>query len=333
MSYYLIYLLVIFINLLFFLGFDKISKYFFFDKPDGLLKKHVRPVSLSGGLIFLINLLTIVVLLKLFDLDNIIFKDIYLYNFLFLSILFYSIGLFDDLKNLKPNLKLFLICFSVFITIFFFPNFKIELIKLSFLEKNYFFSDYSTIFLIFSFALLVNTLNMFDGINLQLILYTSIIFVFFIIKGIFSEFFSLLLIPLILLMILNYKNKIFLGDGGSFLISSILGFTFIHQYENFKNPILGDEVFIILLVPGLDMLRLFFLRIKNKKNPFSGDLNHLHHITFNHTKNIVFTNMIIISLCVIPLIMLLLSIKTYYILIIILFIYSIIVSYFSKKTC
>ena len=34
---------------------------------------------------------------------------------------------------------------------------------------------------------------------------------------------------------------------------------------------------LIFLIPGLDMLRLFILRISNKKSPFAGDTNHFHH--------------------------------------------------------
>ena len=33
-----------------------------------------------------------------------------------------------------------------------------------------------------------------------------------------------------------------------------------------------------MCLPGIDMFRLFLVRIKNRKNPFKGDLNHFHHI-------------------------------------------------------
>ena len=65
--------------------------------------------------------------------------------------------------------------------------------------------------------------------------------------------------------ILNYKNKIFLGDSGSYLLSSIIGCTFIYQYNYFDNYLYGDEIFIILLIPSIDMLRLFVVRSLNKK--------------------------------------------------------------------
>ena len=39
-----------------------------------------------------------------------------------------------------------------------------------------------------------------------------------------------------------------------------------------------ESIFIALMLPGLDMLRVFSVRIYNKKNPFLGDRNHLHHL-------------------------------------------------------
>ena len=39
------------------------------------------------------------------------------------------------------------------------------------------------------------------------------------------------------------------------------------------------------MIPGIDMLRLFIFRIKNKKNPFSGDNNHIHHLLLKFHKN------------------------------------------------
>ena len=31
-------------------------------------------------------------------------------------------------------------------------------------------------------------------------------------------------------------------------------------------------------LPGVDMFRLFLLRLKKKRNPFSPDRNHIHHL-------------------------------------------------------
>ena len=295
------------------INFKRIEKkIFIFDRPDKKLKKHRRPVSLLGGSIILINLYLIIFSLKLLNLENSIFDENFTYIIILLSMLFYIVGLIDDIKNLDHNKKLLFLVLSVTFVIYLFPEIKLEFIKISFLQKNYFF-HFSFFFMILSFALLANAMNMFDGINLQLILYTSFVFMIFVIKGFLPIFFILLLICFIFLGILNYRNQIFLGDSGAYLISAILGITFIYQYKNFTNFLLGDEVFIILIIPALDMLRLFIIRLIKKKHPFKGDLNHLHHIVFKLTKNSNLTIAISLLLCIFPTFLLLLNIKTYYI--------------------
>ena len=55
-----VFFLILFIflfNLILYLKFNNISQNFiFFDKPDGKLKRHSKPISLIGGLIILVNL-------------------------------------------------------------------------------------------------------------------------------------------------------------------------------------------------------------------------------------------------------------------------------------
>ena len=40
----------------------------------------------------------------------------------------------------------------------------------------------------------------------------------------------------------------------------------------------SDQIFILKMVPGIDMFRLFMFRILKKKNPFRPDNLHIHHI-------------------------------------------------------
>ena len=68
-----------------------------------------------------------------------------------------------------------------------------------------------------------------------------------------------------------------MGDNGSLLLSFILGFILIKFY-NQKIIIYADQIFLLMSLPGIDLIRLFFIRIFNRKNPFAGDLNHFHHI-------------------------------------------------------
>jgi len=332
MDILILFIVSLFLNLLFLLKFQKITGIFkIIDKPDGNLKRHKQPVSLLGGFIILINLYLIVFLIQFFDLEYLVFKENFLYIIIILCSVLFLIGLIDDLKNLNPNIKLFLIILSISFIIFIFPDLNLKLIKISFLEKNFYFNNFSYIFIIFSYALLLNALNMFDGINLQLILFSFFIFCVFIFKGFVPIFFILLLIPMIILAILNYKNKIFLGDSGSYILGGIIGTTFIYQYKNYENFIYGDEVFLILLIPAIDMLRLFVLRLLNKKNPFKGDLNHLHHLLQNLINNQNKTVLLTLSLCILPTIFLMLNINTIFTLTINLIIYLSLITYLGSK--
>ena len=210
-------------------------------------------------------------------------------------------------------------------------NLVIKQLTFSFIEKPIYLNNFSHLFTILCILLFVNAINMFDGINLQLICFTLFIFVIFILKSFLPIFFILLSINLIFLGLLNYQNKVFIGDGGCYLISSIIGLTFIYQYKNFDNYFFGDEVFVILIIPSIDMLRLFILRIINKKHPFKGDLNHLHHMVNKFTENKNLTVLITIILSLIPTMILLLNFKTYIILVISLTIYSILILYLRQK--
>tara|TARA_A100001011_G_C14227053_1_gene807090 strand:+ start:411 stop:1412 length:1002 start_codon:yes stop_codon:yes gene_type:complete len=325
-------ILIFFLNLIIFFKFQKFSSFFIvLDKPDKKLKKHKNPVSLIGGFIILINLYLIIFFVKLFNLDNIIFEGNFSNIILILGSIFFIIGFLDDLKNLSPNIKLILIIISIFFVTFFFPEIKLENIKISFLKNHYSFGNFSFIFILLSFALLANALNMFDGINLQLICFTLFIFVIFILKGFLPIFFILLSISLIFLGLLNYQNKVFIGDGGCYLISSIIGSTFIYQYKTFDNFLFGDQIFIILLIPSIDMFRLFIVRIIKKKHPFKGDLNHLHHIIDGFIKNKNLTILITLSLCIFPTFLMFLKLETYIILFVSSIIYFTIISFLRIK--
>ena len=140
MEFFFLTLFIFLFNLIIFLKFKIISKNFIFiDKPDGKLKKHSKPASLIGGLIILINLYLITFFLKLLNLSNSIFDDNFVYMLISLGTLFYIIGLIDDLKNLKPNKKLLFLVISIILVIFLFPEIKLEHVKISFLNQNYFF--------------------------------------------------------------------------------------------------------------------------------------------------------------------------------------------------
>ncbi len=91
---------------------------------------------------------------------------------------------------------------------------------------------------------------------------------------------------LIAFLIFNHSPaKIFMGDSGSLmvgLINSIMVIKFISvaDSQDVAVPIQSAVAvgFAILIVPLLDTLRVFSVRIFNGQSPFTPDRNHVHHL-------------------------------------------------------
>ena len=91
---------------------------------------------------------------------------------------------------------------------------------------------------------------------------------------------------LLAFLIFNFQPaKIFMGDTGSLLIgavNAILVLKFIDPGDGLEsvNPITSSPAigFTILMIPLLDTLRVFAIRIFKRRSPFSPDRNHIHHL-------------------------------------------------------
>ena len=67
-----------------------------------------------------------------------------------------------------------------------------------------------------------------------------------------------------------------MGDSGTLFLGSIISLIVVVNYTKF-NLLEVDEIFLLMFLPGVDMLRLFIQRVISKRNPFLGDREHLHH--------------------------------------------------------
>ena len=110
-----------------------------------------------------------------------------------------------------------------------------------------------------------------------------------------------------------------MGDNGTILLGFLISYFTIKIYNS--SLILSDEIFILMMLPGIDMLRLFISRLSKGKNPFIGDRNHIHHILVNklgYNKTVIILNLI--TICPILLIFIL-GFKSLYVIPIVIFIY------------
>jgi UDP-GlcNAc:undecaprenyl-phosphate/decaprenyl-phosphate GlcNAc-1-phosphate transferase len=160
----------------------------------------------------------------------------------------------------------------------------------------------SIIFTLFTVIVIVNSFNLIDGVDGlagSLGLLTTLVFgSYFTYVGqtIYAVMAFSLAGSLIGFLIYNFSPaKIFMGDTGSLLIgliNSILVVKFINIAGNdsMKFPLEAAPALgmAILIVPLLDTLRVFSLRILDRRSPFSPDRTHVHHfllsLGYSHRK-------------------------------------------------
>jgi UDP-GlcNAc:undecaprenyl-phosphate GlcNAc-1-phosphate transferase len=78
------------------------------------------------------------------------------------------------------------------------------------------------------------------------------------------------------------KKRLFMGDTGSMTLGFLLTFIILHFWQKTPtwNPFVNNLHVLVLstlLIPLLDVIRVFLTRIHNHKNPFLPDKNHIHH--------------------------------------------------------
>lgn len=166
----------------------------------------------------------------------------------------------------------------------------------------------SVVFTLFTIIVITNSFNLIDGVDGLagcLGLLTAVVFgtYFFYAGQLMYAVMALSLAgSLVGFLIYNFSPaKIFMGDTGSLMIglfNSIMVIRFINISGSSTAvlplaaaPAIG---FAILIVPLFDTLRVFSLRILNKKSPFSPDRTHVHHFLLE----LGFSHKMVTFLCV-----------------------------------
>lgn len=150
----------------------------------------------------------------------------------------------------------------------------------------------SIVFTLFTVIVIINSFNLIDGVDGlagSLGLLTALTF------GLYFSFVGLTLYAviafslagsLIAFLVYNFSPaKIFMGDTGSLLIgliNSIMVIKFINTAGAVSLPFSLEAApalgIAILIVPLFDTLRVFSLRIMDRRSPFSPDRTHVHHL-------------------------------------------------------
>jgi UDP-GlcNAc:undecaprenyl-phosphate/decaprenyl-phosphate GlcNAc-1-phosphate transferase len=141
--------------------------------------------------------------------------------------------------------------------------------------------NWSILLTIFCLFLFYNSFNFSDGANGVALSSTIIYLIYLLIKiNDFDLYVFFNLIIVILIFLYNINNKIFIGNSGSSALSIFIGLIFIYYYNKTSN-LFADQIALLFLIPGLDMIRVTIQRLLINKNPFFPDQSHLHHLLMN----------------------------------------------------
>ena len=268
-----IYFFLILFNLILIIYNKSFAKFFnLYDSPNVERKIHKSSVPITGGLIIFFNFF-------IFNFYNGVALGSNLNSnlFLFTSTILFLLGVIDDKFDISSNIKFLLLILIIFPIVYLEQGLQLDIIRLSFLDNEYNIGKLGIVWSVLCLLLFINALNMFDGINLQVGLYSIFVSIFVIFININPIFFIFISVGILSFLFLNFKSKSFLGDGGTYLIAFIIGYYFIAMYDS-KIIYYADQIVLFMVIPGYDLMRLFTIRILNKKNPFSADKNHLHHL-------------------------------------------------------
>jgi UDP-GlcNAc:undecaprenyl-phosphate/decaprenyl-phosphate GlcNAc-1-phosphate transferase len=191
----------------------------------------------------------------------------------------FAIGLIDDRFGLSPRLRLVVAVLVFGVAALSAPDLALSYLRFSWLDTPVFLGGLGVAFTILCLVGLLNAVNMADGKN-GVVIGFSLIWTIFL-----SAYAPPPLMPVLLalgagltvIFIFNLKGRLFLGDGGSYGLSCLFGLLFIYVFNFSFDRLTADMVALWLAVPVLDCIRVMLMRIANKRSPFAGDRDHLHH--------------------------------------------------------
>ena len=215
------------------------------------------------------------------------------------------VGLYDDIYSVDFKLKFLFQIIAAKIIID--NGLIIDNIHgiLGIYELNRIVAQLLTIFIIVAIINAINFIDGIDGLAISIVAIFIVLFEFFALN--ISPFNNVSLIIISALLPLYYfnfrkSNKVFLGDAGSLFLGGIVSIyvVYILNNEYLIKPIYDMHkilfVLSILVYPIIDIIRIFCVRIYNKKSPFVPDKNHIHHLILNKVKNHIITVVILVSM-------------------------------------
>lgn len=266
-----------------------------YDLPDSR-KVHTIPVPRLGGVAFLPTvIISIAIVVAVASRFGITFGALseagapqHFVAYLAGAMMLYCLGIYDDVHGVGYKLKFAIQIFAAFLLC-------ISGLWIASLDHIFYIDripywigmPLTMLFVVY----ITNAINLIDGIDglasglSAISLFVSILLCMTsgdIIWAMLAIAYLGVLITFFCFNVYGGKNKVFMGDAGSLTLGYTLSFIVLHFWQ--ANPVwnpylhnIGIIVLSTLIIPMLDVIRVMMSRIRDGRNPFLPDKNHIHH--------------------------------------------------------
>lgn len=274
------------------------------DTPNAR-KLQTRPIPVMGGLAVFIGWLAAMAVM------------VFGYGYyvipwrLVVVALMVMVGVVDDIRGLSAILRLIVeigvICIMIFLVGTAFDCFHGLWGLPNNLPRGFYIP-----FTIFAGVGIINAINLIDGVDGYCSGYCAIASLVFALFFFHSHDYLFAgwalacvgaLVPFILHNIFGQESKMYLGDGGTLMMGTILAmFVFRVLCRNASNHVYAETgfglipmVLAIFAIPVFDTIRVMISRIFQGRSPFAPDKTHLHHLFIEMGFSHVGTTVILLS--------------------------------------
>lgn len=230
-----------------------------------------------------------------------ILMNIFVMNIKFISLelLFlipiFIIGALSDMKKFNSPQFRFVVQTIIIICFVYFVNLKLSSTRIEILDVMLENNIFRFTFITFCILIVINGTNFIDGLNGLVLSYYSLITIFLIYADFELSFLNNpnflqeLLFLLIVILIFNILNKLYIGDSGSYLLGFIYSVLLLNIYH--ENSYISPYFIILLLwYPCFELLFSMIRRSIYKSKTYKPDVLHLHQFIYNFIKSKIISN-------------------------------------------
>lgn len=272
---------------------DIANRLHLYDQPDAR-KVHKLPIPRLGGVAFIPAVIIAIAVISAFNerlglmplLQGI--TPQYYIAYLAGAMMLYTLGIYDDINGVSYKIKFAVQIFAAVLLC-------VSGLWIASLD-NIFYIDRMPYWIGMPLTVLfvvyvTNAMNLIDGIDGLASGLSFISFGVAIPLCIITENYLLALLAMAYIGVLfaffyynvyGSKNKVFMGDAGSLTLGYTLSFVVLHFWQatpvwdpHFHN--IGIVILSTLIIPILDVVRVMMSRLRDGRNPFLPDKNHIHH--------------------------------------------------------